>query len=181
MNKTILEFFPIAIFFITYHIFGNEVATICLAVSTVLQLLILKILRIKINALFIISSLIIIIFAGISAYFHNLGILKFKVTLINILLFIALFISGFIKKPLIRLMLKGSLNLDLKVWNTLNYGWGLFFLFNALINIYISNYMSNKAWVDFQFAGNLILTFFATGVTLIYLYKKDKSIFQDKK
>ena len=57
------------------------------------------------------------------------------------------------------------------MWNKLNVGWAGFFILCMLVNIYISQNMSEDAWVDFKSFGLLGMTFVATIVSGAYIYR----------
>ncbi|MDU5697835.1 MAG: inner membrane-spanning protein YciB [Haemophilus parainfluenzae] len=57
------------------------------------------------------------------------------------------------------------------VWNKLNLGWAGFFILCMLVNIYISQNMSEDAWVDFKSFGLLGMTFVATIISGAYIYR----------
>ena len=53
----------------------------------------------------------------------------------------------------------------------LTVGWAGFFILCMLVNIYISQNMSEDAWVDFKSFGLLGMTFVATIVSGAYIYR----------
>lgn len=85
---------------------------------------------------------------------------------------LALIISQVIfKKPLIQQLLGKEIQLPDSVWNKLNLGWAVFFLFCMLLNIIISHYFSDDLWVDFKTFGIIGLSLVATIVTGVYIYR----------
>ncbi|MDG6898055.1 septation protein A [Actinobacillus delphinicola] len=177
--KQILDFIPLLLFFIVYKTVGLRDAAITLVIATAIQLLLLKLIYKKIDKQALILGISVVVFASLTAYFDELNFLKWKVTLIYALFALVLLISqlGF-KKNLMREMLGKEIVLPESVWKKINIGWAIFFIFCMLLNLYISQYFSDNIWVDFKTFGIAGLTFIATIVTSIYIYRylpKDNS------
>ena len=68
-------------------------------------------------------------------------------------------------------LLGKEIQLPDNVWNKLNLGWAGFFILCMLVNIYISQNMSEDAWVDFKSFGLLGMTFVATIISGAYIYR----------
>lgn len=170
--KQLLEFIPLILFFAVYKLVGIREAAITLVIATVIQMLVLKLKYGKVEKQQIIMGSAVFFFGLLTAYFNELEFLKWKVTIVYALFALILLVSQYgFKKPLIKQLLGKEIELPEKVWNTLNLGWAGFFLFCMLINIYISNYLSNDIWVDFKTFGILGMTFIATIVTGVYIYR----------
>ena len=73
--------------------------------------------------------------------------------------------------PLVKKLLGKEIQLPDNVWNKLNLGWAGFFILCMLVNIYISQNMSEDAWVDFKSFGLLGMTFVATIISGAYIYR----------
>ena len=72
---------------------------------------------------------------------------------------------------MIKQLLGKEIELPEAVWNKLNLGWTGFFILCMLLNMYISHYLSNDIWVDFKTFGIIGMTFIATIITGIYIYR----------
>ncbi len=182
--KQILDFIPIILFFIVYKTVGIREAAITLAIATVIQLILLKILYKKIDKQAWIMGIAVVFFGSLTAYFNELNFLKWKVTLIYALFALILLVSQWVfKKNLMREMLSKEITLPDCVWNKINLGWAIFFIGCMLLNIYISQYFSDNIWVDFKTFGITGLTLVATIITGIYIYphlpKDNKEIKND--
>lgn len=93
-------------------------------------------------------------------------------TIINALFAIVLLVAQFqFKTPLIKKLLGKELKLPEKAWNSLNFGWAIFFIICMLVNIYISHNMSEEAWVDFKSFGIIGMTLIATIISGVYIYR----------
>ena len=167
--KQLLEFIPLILFFAVYKLVGIREAAITLVIATIVQFIILKMKYGKIETQQKFVAGAVVFFGTLTAYFNDLEFLKWKVTIIYALvLLIAQF--GF-KKLLIQQLLGKEIALPEQVWKNLNLGWSGFFILCMLVNIYISRYLSNDIWVDFKSFGIIGMTFVATIITGLYIYR----------
>ncbi|MDG6894622.1 septation protein A [Volucribacter amazonae] len=170
--KQLLEFIPLILFFAVYKLVGVQQAAITLVIATLIQMAILKIKYQHIEKQQKIMAIAVVFFGLLTAYFNDLEFLKWKVTVVYAIFALALLISQFLfKKPLIQQLLAKEIQLPQHIWARLNLGWAGFFIFCMLLNIYISQTLSDDLWVDFKTFGILGLTILATFITGIYIYR----------
>ncbi|WP_406812422.1 septation protein A [Histophilus somni] len=170
--KQLLEFIPLILFFAVYKLQGIQAAAITLIIATLIQLMILKLKYGKIEKQQLIMGSAVVFFGSLSAYFNELEFLKWKVTVVYALFSLILLVSQYgFKKPLIQQLLGKEIQLPEQVWHKLNLSWAIFFLLCMLINLYISQYLSDDIWVDFKTFGILGMTLIATLVTGVYIYR----------
>ena len=170
--KQLLEFIPLILFFAVYKLVGIREAAITLVIATIAQMVILKLKYGKIEKQQIIMGSAVIFFGILTAYFNELEYLQWKVTIVYAFFALILLISQYgFKKPLIKQLLDKEIELPEAVWNKLNLGWAGFFLLCMLVNIYISNYLSNDIWVNFKTFGIIGMTLIATIITGGYIYR----------
>ncbi|MDO5054083.1 MAG: septation protein A [Pasteurella oralis] len=172
--KQLLEFIPLILFFAVYKLVGIREAALTLMIATVIQLLILKIKYGRIEKQQLIMGIAVVFFGALTAYFNQLEYLKWKVTIVYAIFALVLLVSQYgFNKNLIKLMLSKDQSLELpeQVWHKLNLGWVVFFILCMLINIYISQYLSDDIWVDFKTFGIIGMTLIATLITGIYIYR----------
>lgn len=184
--KQLLEFIPLILFFVVYKMDGIQMASIVLVVATIAQMIALKVLYGKIEKQQLIMGGAVVFFGLLSAYFNELKYLQWKVTIVYSLFALVLLVSQFVfKAPLIKKLLGKEINLPDQVWNKINFGWAIFFIICMLLNIYISQYLSEDIWVDFKSFGIIGLTLVATVITgfVLYPYLKEaeKQEKQDEK
>lgn len=169
--KQLLEFIPLILFFVVYKMWGTQEAAITLVVATLIQLAALKLLYGKLEKMQLFMAGFVVIFGGLTAYFNDDAFLKWKVTLLNGLFALVLLISQFgLKNPIIKHLLGKEIHLPDPLWAKLNLGWAGFFIFCMLLNLYISNYMSNDAWYTFKAFGLTGLSLVATVLTGVAIY-----------
>lgn len=170
--KQLIEFIPLILFFITYKLGGVREAAIVLVVATLAQMAFLKWKYGTIEKQQKIMAGAVVFFGLLTAYFNELRYLQWKVTIVNALFAIVLLVAQFqFKTPLIKKLLGKEITLPEAVWNKLNLGWAIFFIICMLVNIYVSQTMSEEAWVDFKSFGLIGMTFIATLISGAYIYK----------
>ena len=170
--KQLLEFIPLILFFAVYKLVGIREAAITLVIATIVQFIILKVKYGKIETQQKFMAGAVIFFGTLTAYFNALEFLKWKVTIIYALFALVLLVAQFgFKKLLIKQLLGKEITLPEPAWKNLNLGWSGFFILCMLLNIYISRYLSDDIWVDFKSFGIIGMTFVATIITGLYIYR----------
>lgn len=170
--KQLIEFIPLILFFLAYKFYGVRDAAVVLVTTTMLQIIILKLKYGIIEKQQKIMASAVVFFGILTAYFNDPIYLQWKVTIVNGLFALILFIAQFqFKTPLIKRLLQKEIQLPEEIWNRLNIGWIIFFLICMLTNIYISQYLSEEVWFTFKAFGLLGMTFVATIISGIYIYR----------
>jgi len=168
--QVLYDFFPIAIFFIVYKIFGIYAATFAAIIVTFLQMLIHWVRHKNFDVLQAITFSIIAILGGTTIALHQAIFIKWKPTVINWLFALVFLITQlFCKKPLLRYLMEKKIQLPDKAWKTLNLSWILFFVILGTINLYVVYHFSTNAWVNFKLFGYLGLTVVFAILQAIYL------------
>lgn len=179
--KQLLEFIPLILFFVVYKLFGVREAAITLIIATLIQMAVLHFRYGEISKQQKVMAGAVVFFGLLTAYFNDPKYLQWKVTIINALFAIVLLVGQFqFKTPLIRKLLAKELTLPEPVWNKLNFGWAIFFIICMLVNIYISQNMSEEAWFTFKSFGIIGMTLVATLISGIYIYRYLPKPPQDK-
>lgn len=168
----IFEYIPLIVFFIFYKFADIYWATGSLIVTSAIQIGYYLLKKEPIPKRNLIFFGLILIFGGLTIFFHDDAFLKWKVTIINALFAVVLIVSQVVfKKNLIKEMLSEGLSLPDNIWTKLNLAWALFFLLCSLLNIYIAYNFSLETWVNFKVFGLMAMTFvFAIG-SILALYK----------
>jgi intracellular septation protein len=168
--KVILDFFPIIVFFVLFKIFNIYIGTIGLMASSVIQMILLKYIYGKIEFMYKLSCIFIIIFGSVTLIFHNVMFLKWKITVLNWLL-AALFLGSqlFTEQSFIERMMSSQMLLPKVIWSRLNMMWGAYFLIVGAINLYVIYHYSTSDWVNFKLFGMLVLTIIFVFIQTIYL------------
>ena len=163
--KQFLDFLPLVVFFAFYKIYDIYAATAALIVATAIVLIYSWVRFRKVEKMALITFVLVVVFGGLTLFFHNDEFIKWKVTVIYALFAGALLVSQWVmKKPL---------------WSKLNLAWAVFFILCGLANIYIAFWLPQNIWVNFKVFGLTALTLIFTLLSGIYIYRhmpqEDKS------
>jgi intracellular septation protein len=132
--KLVIELGPLAVFFLTNNMYGIYTATAVFMAATVTALLASLLVLKRMPVMLLVSGVLVLAFGGLTVYLHNDLFIKLKPTIIN-LLFAAVLLVGLATGRLFAKMLLGeALHLDEAGWRKLQFRYGLFFIFLALLN-----------------------------------------------
>ncbi len=161
--KLLFDLFPVILFFVAFKMFNVYVATGTAIVATIAQIGWVKWRHGKVDTMLWVSFAIIAVFGGATLILHDETFIKFKPTILYwVFATILLGSNLFLKKNLMRALLKEKLTLPTKVWNQVNLGWSLFFVILGVVNLYVAFNFSTDAWVNFKLFG-------ATGMMLVFV------------
>ena len=185
MLVKIIEFLPVIIFFVSYKMTSNLIlATTLIVGSCVVATIAEAIITKKLSRMQVFLVFAVLIFGVPTILLKDPSIIKWKVTVVNMILATAIFFFQFIlKKNPFALLLGKELPLPDKAFATLSVYWMVFFFFSGLLNIVIAFYLpdlfgitkeyAEELWVDYKTFGNSIINvIFAlfTGFVLIKKY-----------
>ena len=185
MLVKIIEFLPVIIFFVSYKMTSNLIlATTLIVGSCVVATIAEAIITKKLSRMQVFLVFTVLIFGVPTILLKDPSIIKWKVTVVNMILATAIFFFQFIlKKNPFALLLGKELPLPDKAFATLSVYWMVFFFFSGMLNIVIAFYLpdlfgitkeyAEELWVDYKTFGNSIINvIFAlfTGFVLIKKY-----------
>ena len=199
MLVKIIEFLPVIIFFVSYKMTSNLIlATTLIVGSCVVATIAEAIITKKLSRMQVFLVFAVLIFGVPTILLKDPSIIKWKVTVVNMILATAIFFFQFIlKKNPFSLLLGKELPLPDKAFATLSVYWMVFFFFSGMLNIVIAFYLpdlfgitkeyAEELWVDYKTFGNSIINvIFAlfTGFVLIKKYpellKNDNNLNNNK-
>ena len=167
--KLFAEFLPLLLFFAAFKLYDIFVATAVLMVTSVLQLLIIKLKGNKPTQMQIYSTVAILGFGALTLYFRDAQFVKIKVTVINWLFAGAFLSSHYLGKQTFIERLFETLHLPGKISRRLNAAYAVFFFFLGALNLFIFMHFSTDVWVNFKVWGLMGLTLLFMMVQLLYL------------
>lgn len=174
--KLLLDFAPLAVFFVGFKLAGVMAATLALIAATLLSIAIIYWAERKIALAPLISGVLVTVLGGLSVALQNEQFIKMKPTLVN-LAFAAILLVGVYgyKRGLLRYVLDVAVSLTDEGWYVLSRRWGIFFLFLAALNEMVWRNFSTDFWVDFKVFGMFSLTilFAISQFGLMAKYKAD--------
>ncbi|MBN2680625.1 septation protein A [Acidithiobacillus montserratensis] len=162
--KLFTDFLPIILFFIAYKIHGIYTATEVLIVAAIILMAWQWWRHGRIETMTWVSTLLILIFGGLTLYFHNDTFIKVKPSILYLLFAGVLLFTHWRQKPLLERLMGGQLpaTLPQSFWRRLNAYWIIFFLFSAILNLVVAYSFSTGIWVDYKLFGML-------GITIIFV------------
>ena len=155
-------------------------ATAVAIIATFAQIGYLLLRRRKIDPPLWLSLGVIVVFGGMTIYFHSEEFIKWKPTVLYWCFGIGLLVSQTLfGKNLIRTMMQAQLTLPESVWVRLNLAWVVFFALMGVLNLYVAFWgsFSTAAWVNFKLFGGMGLMFaFVLGQSIfLSKYLKDSA------
>jgi intracellular septation protein len=158
--QLLLEFLPIALFFVAYKFGDLFVATGVLIAAVTVQAIVQWIRHRKISPMMLTSAVLVMVFGGLTLWLQDATFIKWKPTILYWLMAVAFAGSQFIgEKTFIQRMLGENMQLERALWARLNIMWVVFFLFLGALNIYVANHYDEATWVNFKLFGLMGLTF----------------------
>lgn len=156
----LLEFIPLAVFFLVYKFVDIYAAVAALMAVMGLALIITKIRGKENTNMQWISFILVLVFGGATLFLHNELFLKWKPTILNWLFAIVFLGSQFFGPKTIveRMLAAGHFELPRNMWLRLNFSWVVFFLILGALNLLVAYQFSTDVWVNFKVFGMLGLS-----------------------
>ncbi len=157
--KMLIDFLPVALFFIVYKAEDIYLATAVLIITSAIQTVGVRLWKGKFEQSHVITLVLVAAFGGLTLFLHDEMFIKWKVSVIN-WLFGAVFLGSMWigKQPIIQRMMGGQVRLPQHVWSTLNVAWAVFFTFLGFLNLYVVYNYDTDTWVNFKLFGLMGLT-----------------------
>lgn len=175
--KFLFDFFPIALFFITFKFYddpqeGVFAATAVAIIATILQVLLFWLKNKRVEKMHIITLVLITVLGGATLILKDPVFILWKPTAVNWMFAIAFLGSQFVgEKPFVKRMMAHAVELPETVWMKLNLAWVVFFTAMGFANLYVAFTYDLSTWVDFKTYGMLGLTILFVILQAIFLAK----------
>ncbi len=161
----LIDFIPLLAFFISYKCWDIFIATAVLIVASLIQIVLTRIITGKFKKFQIWLFVIMAIMGTLTILFQNPDILKWKVTIIELIMAVVFFYCAKKDKQLLGLALK--VNLPSSINKKITMQWCYFSIFIAILNVLVGfglpQIMENQEaalnyWVNFKVWGVTILS-----------------------
>ena len=150
--KTGLDLFPLVVFFVANLLSGIFYATALCMAATVVSLLVSRLFLKQISVMALVTGAGVLIFGTLTIWLHNDLFVKIKPTIVN-LLFASALLGGLpFNQLFVRTLLGEAIHLTEAGWRRLQWRWGLFFIFLALINEIARRNLTTEVWAASKFA-----------------------------
>lgn len=156
--KLLLDFLPIAIFFIAYELSDIYVATAVAIVATIVQIALLRWKTGKVEPMQWFGLGVIVVFGGATIVLHNPSFIKWKPSILY-WSFAAMLAFGqlVLRRNLLRLALGSQVELPEPAWRALTWSWFGFFALAGALNLWVAFNFSEAIWVKFKVFGLMAL------------------------
>ena len=173
--KAFLDFFPVVLFFIVFKLSDVFTATAVAIAATVAQIAWLRYKFGKVETMQWVSLGVIVVFGGATLISHDETFIKFKPSVLYIIMALALLIGeyGFGRNFLKQLM-SAQIEVPDPVWRVLVNAWGLFFVGMSVLNLWVAYNFDTDTWVNFKMFGGMGLMFVFVLGQALYLAKHMK-------
>ncbi len=157
--RSVVEFGPIAAFFVAYYLADLFIATAAIMVATALALTLSYAVERRLPMMPLITAGIVGVFGGLTLWLNDETFIKMKPTIIQAI-FGSVLIGGLAANRLFLKSLMGSAwHMTDKGWRILTLRFSLFFFLSAALNEAIWRTQSTDFWVNFKVFGLMGLTF----------------------
>ena len=168
--KLLIDFFPIALFFAVFKLWGIYPATAVAIVATIVQIAYLRFKLGKVEPMQWVSLGVIVLFGGATLLAQDENFIKWKPTVLYWMMGAALVVGQLLlRKNLIKSLMGGQVQLPDHAWNTLNWAWSGFFAAMGGLNLWIAYHFDTDTWVNFKMFGGLGLMLLFILVQAVYM------------
>ena len=163
--QALYDFLPVAAFFVTIVFADIYKATAVLMIATVAVAARQWYVKRSISKMLMFSSVLALVFGGLTLYFHNPLFIMWKPSILYVLLALACVGSQlFGDEPLIQKMMGEQLKTDARTWKIANLVWAGFFLLLAGVNLFFAYRFSATVWGTWKLVSFGVIFLFSLGL-----------------
>lgn len=131
------EFGPLVTMFIVNAIWNIEAGTWALLASTILAIVVMRVVLGRLPMFPIIASTVTLIFGALTLYTHNPMWVQIKVTIFNVMFGAFLMLGLLLKKNFFKYVFEKTFHYTEAGWNRFTFSFALFFFLTAVLNEYV--------------------------------------------
>lgn len=174
--KLLIDFLPIAVFFVAFKLFDIWVATGVAIAATIAQIAWLRWSTGKVEPMQWLSLVIIVLFGGATILLHNESFIKWKPTVLYWLMGGTLAAGMlFFRRNFLKSLMGSQFELPDPAWRMMNWSWAAFFGVMGVLNLWVAYNFETATWVNFKLFGGigLVLAFGIAQSIYLSRYLKD--------
>jgi intracellular septation protein len=156
--KLALEMGPLVVFFLANQKAGIFAATGLFMAAVLVSLVVSYALTRHLPVMPMVTAVVVLVFGGLTLWFHDELFIKIKPTIVNSLFGTVLLGGLWFGRPLLPLVLDTVFQLTDEGWRKLTFRWGVFFFVLAAINEVVWRTQTLDTWVNFKVFGIMPLT-----------------------
>ena len=154
--KLFIDFFPIALFFAAFKIWGIFIATAVAIGATIVLLFWAWRRNGHIEPMQWVSLGVIVVFGGATLITQDETFIKWKPTVLYWLMGSALWAGLYVfKRNLMKQLMGAQVELPDHAWGVLLHSWACFFALMGCLNLWVANHFDTDTWVSFKLFGGL--------------------------
>jgi len=156
--KLALEMGPLVVFFLANQKAGIFAATGLFMAAVLVSLVVSYALTRHLPVMPMVTAVVVLVFGGLTLWFHDELFIKIKPTIVNSLFGTVLLGGLWFGRPLLPVVLDTVFQLTDEGWRKLTFRWGVFFFVLAAINEVVWRTQTLDTWVNFKVFGIMPLT-----------------------
>jgi intracellular septation protein len=153
--KFLFDFFPVILFFVAFKFSDIFVATGVAIAATVVQIGWVLARRRRVTGMQWMSLVIIVVFGGATLLLRDETFIKWKPTALYWLGGVSFLVGLLFRVNLVKAVMGEELVLPEPIWIRLAVAWGVFFLFNGALNLWVAYHYSTATWVNYKLFGSM--------------------------
>ena len=169
--KSLLEMGPLILFFVVNYFYGIFAGTAILVVSTIISLIVSKLLYKSIPMLAAFGCVAVVLFGSLTLIFDNDLFIKIKPTVVSLIIAGILLLGKVMGKNPLAIVMRSSITLEEEGWTKLTWLWVFMFIVMAIANEIAWRNLTTDQWVSFKAFGIPVLSVFFGLLSLPILKK----------
>lgn len=170
--QLLVDFLPLLAFFVAYRAFGLYVATGVLMAAMVGVVAYQWLKNRKVSGILLGSTLLVLVFGGITLAFRNPVFIQWKVTVVNWTVAAAFLGSQLLgEKTLTERTMGHAVQLSPSQWRYLNTSWVATFAIIGAINLFVMHNYDLDTWAFFKVWGQIGLVLVVVIVQTLWISK----------
>ena len=156
--RAVVDYGPLAAFFIVYWLADLIAATVAIMAATGVVLVIALVVERRVPRMPLVTAAVVGVFGGLTLWLNDETFIKMKPTIVQLIFAVVLFGGLLFRRPLLKPLLGTAWPLDDDGWHKLTLRFALFFLVMAGLNEAVWRTQTTDVWVTFKVFGIMILT-----------------------
>jgi len=177
--RAVVDYGPLAAFFIVYWLADLIAATVAIMAATGVVLVIALVVERRVPRMPLVTAAVVGVFGGLTLWLNDETFIKMKPTIVQLIFAAVLFGGLLFRRPLLKPLLGTAWPLDDDGWHKLTLRFALFFLVMAGLNEAVWRTQTTDVWVTFKVFGIMALTFLFV-ISQVYFMRTHMQLGDDK-
>jgi len=153
--KFLFDFLPVILFFVAFKFAGIFAATAVAIAATVAQIGWAFARRRKVSNMQWASLVIIVVFGGATLILRDETFIKWKPTVLYWFAGVSFLGALAFKSNFVKAVMGEGIELPEPIWKKLAIAWGVFFIFQGALNLWVAYHFPTEMWVNFKLFGSM--------------------------